>query len=57
MSAGVVKIKTGRIWGLILENYSYKRHTKYLMFYSVVNGETLNVFEQKNNKIRPILQD
>lgn len=42
---GVVRVKTGRIWGLIWEGY--KHHTKDLMFYSVVNGETLNVFEQR----------
>ena len=50
---GDVRVKTGRNWALIWE--SYKLRNKDLMFYSVVNGETLNVFEQRNNKIRVIL--
>lgn len=36
-----------RLWGLILE--SYECHTQDLVFYSVINGETLHVFKQRNN--------
>lgn len=52
---GEVRVKTSRIWALIWE--SYKFCIKDLMFFSVVNGETLNVFEQRNNKIRVIFQE
>lgn len=45
MAAGVVGSETGRIWSLNLENY--KCHPKDSIFYSVVNGEILNVLSKR----------